>query len=121
MRFPGDMGVSMSVVDHLRQDGHDVIHLRDEGLQCLPNGKVFEKASRENRILLTFDLDFSEIAALSGGESTPVITFRLRITRSSFVIARLDQVLDGAGHRLSKDIIVTVEENRYRLHEFPFG
>ncbi|MBF0466390.1 MAG: DUF5615 family PIN-like protein [Nitrospirae bacterium] len=36
----------------LKQEGHDAIHLRDEGLQQLPNGKIFEKAYSENRVVL---------------------------------------------------------------------
>lgn len=49
-RFLADMGVSMHVVDWLRSKGHDVLHLRDEGLQRLPNGKIFWKAKREDRV-----------------------------------------------------------------------
>jgi predicted nuclease of predicted toxin-antitoxin system len=32
MKFLGDMGISQSTVQALRQAGHDVVHLRDEGL-----------------------------------------------------------------------------------------
>jgi len=44
-------------VEWLRSSGHDAIHLRDEGLQKLPNGEIFRKAVREKRFVLTFDLD----------------------------------------------------------------
>ena len=37
MRFLADMGVSPRVVDWLRAQGHDARHLREEGLQRLPN------------------------------------------------------------------------------------
>jgi predicted nuclease of predicted toxin-antitoxin system len=62
MRFLADMGVSMRVVEWLRSSGHDAIHLREEGLQKLPNGEIFQKAIREERIVLTFDLDFGATA-----------------------------------------------------------
>ncbi len=39
---------------------------KPEGLQTLPNGDIFAKAAREQRIVLTFDLDFGEILAASG-------------------------------------------------------
>src|SRR5437899_2957979 len=32
------MGVAVPVVTWLREQGHDAVHLRDEGLQRLPNG-----------------------------------------------------------------------------------
>jgi predicted nuclease of predicted toxin-antitoxin system len=69
MRFLADMGVSLRVVEWLRSSGHDAIHLRDEGLQKLPNGEIFRKAIREQRVVLTFDLDFGEIVAAGGGTS----------------------------------------------------
>ncbi len=43
MRLLADMGVDVRVVDWLRSQGHDATHLRDEGLQRLPNGEIFVK------------------------------------------------------------------------------
>lgn len=54
------MRVSMQVVQWLRAAGHEVMHLREEGLPRLPNGEIFQKAHAEGRIVLTFDLDFGE-------------------------------------------------------------
>jgi predicted nuclease of predicted toxin-antitoxin system len=65
MRFLGDMGVSRRVIEWLRANGHDAVHLRDEGLQRLPNGDIFQKGFAEQRIVLRFDLDFGEILAES--------------------------------------------------------
>ena len=52
MRFLGDMGVSMRVIEWLRTAGHDAVHLRDEGLQRKPNGDIFQKGFAEQRIVL---------------------------------------------------------------------
>ncbi|HEY6560522.1 MAG TPA: DUF5615 family PIN-like protein [Polyangiaceae bacterium] len=82
MRFLADMGVSPRVVEWLRSVGHDAVHLRDEQLHRLPNGEIFAKAAAENRFILTFDLDFAEIVALSGNHRTGVVVFRLRDTRT---------------------------------------
>src|SRR5437763_11995437 len=94
MRFLADMGVSLRVVEWLRSTGHDAIHLRDEGLQALLNGEIFQKAVREARIVLTFDLDFGEIVAASSGRAISVILLRLRNTRADFVVQRLKIVLE---------------------------
>jgi hypothetical protein len=51
MRFLADMGVSQQVVEWLRANGHDAIHLREEGLQRLPNGEIFQKAGLAERDL----------------------------------------------------------------------
>lgn len=66
MRFLADMGVDIRIVHWLRQQGHEALHLREQGLHRLPNGSIgsiFEKAEAEGRIILTFDLDFGEIVA----------------------------------------------------------
>jgi predicted nuclease of predicted toxin-antitoxin system len=120
MRFLADMGVSLRVVQWLRSSGHDALHLRDEGLQTLPNGEIFQKALREERIVLTFDLDFGEIVAGSGG-SVSVILFRLRNTRADFVVQRLKIVLAQSTKDLAQGAVVLVEEGRHRVRRLPIG
>lgn len=121
MRFLADMGVSQHVVEWLRTNGHDAAHLRDEGLQRLPNGEIFQKAASEQRIVLTFDLDFGEILAASGGQIVSVILFRLRNTRTAFVIQRLADVLNNSSAELSQGAIVIVEDGRHRVRNLPIG
>jgi predicted nuclease of predicted toxin-antitoxin system len=121
MRFLCDMGVSLRVVDWLRGQNHDSVHLRDEGLQRLPNGEVFSKAIAEDRIVVTFDLDFGEVAAMAGGRVASVIVFRLRNARADHVIKRLSIALDRAGGSLQRGAIVVVEESRLRIRELPIG
>jgi predicted nuclease of predicted toxin-antitoxin system len=121
MRFLADMGVSMRVVEWLRGAGHDVVHLRDEGLQRLPNGDIFQKAHAEQRIVLTFDLDFGEILAESAGQIVSVILFRLHNTRTEHVIDRLEAVLQNSSAELSAGAIVVVEEGRHRVRKLPIG
>jgi predicted nuclease of predicted toxin-antitoxin system len=73
MRFPADMGVSNRVVEWLRERSHDAVHLREQGLQRMSNGDIFQKAFAEQRIVLTFDLDFGEILAGSAGKIVRVV------------------------------------------------
>lgn len=121
MRFLADMGVSMRVVEWLRSSGHDAVHLRNEGLQKLPNGEIFQKAIREKRIVLTFDLDFGEIVAASAGASIGVILFRLRNTRADFVVQRLKIVLEQSSEELAQGAVVLVEDGRRRVRRMPIG
>jgi predicted nuclease of predicted toxin-antitoxin system len=111
--------MDVRVASWLNSQGHDATHLRDEGLQRLPNGGVFEKAIAESRVVVTFDLDFGEIVALSKGRKTGVILFRLRNTRTAFVIQRLSEVISECADALMRGAIVIVEEARHRVREFP--
>lgn len=121
MRFLADMGVSLRVVEWLRNRGDDVVHLREQGLQRLPNGDIFAKATAEGRVVLTFDLDFGEIVALSRGSRTSIVVFRLRNTRTEHVIARLEPVLEESNDALGQGAVVIVEDSRHRVRLLPVG
>jgi len=113
------MGISLKVVEWLRTEGYETIHLRDQALHRLKDPLIFSKAVDEGRVLLTFDLDFGEIASLSGGQIVSVILFRLRNTRTVNVIARLASVLTDASKALEEGAIVIVEDSRHRVRMLP--
>jgi predicted nuclease of predicted toxin-antitoxin system len=119
MRFLADMGVAIRIVDWLRVQDHDVKHLRDEGLQRMTDSDVFRKAASEKRVLLTFDLDFGEILALSRESAVSVVLFRLHNTGTPHVIERLKIALDETKEMLEAGSIVVVEESRLRMRRLP--
>jgi predicted nuclease of predicted toxin-antitoxin system len=121
MRFLADMGISGRVAAWLQQRGHDVVHLREQGLQRLPNGQIFDKAAAEGRIILTFDLDFGELLALAGGKIVSVMLFRLNDTSTNFVIRRLEAVLADSSDALAAGAIVVVDDGRHRIRRLPLG
>jgi len=121
MRFLADMGVSWRVVVWLRDNGHDAAHLREQQLHRLPNGGIFAKAADEGRIILTWDLDFTEIVALSGARIVSAVVFRLMNTRSENVIRRLARVLAESARDLEEGAIISVEESRHRVRLLPIG
>lgn len=94
MKFLADMGVSMSTVKALRQREHDAVHLRDQGLIRMEDAAIVAKARGEDRVILTFDLDFGEIMAHSGTASPSVILFRTRNQTPQYVTPRLLRLLE---------------------------
>ena len=93
MKFLADMNISPGTARALRQRGYDAIHLREQGLQRLPDPKVLEKARSEERVLLTFDLDFGALLTRGAASVPSVILFRLRNMTESSVTPRLLEVL----------------------------
>ena len=81
LKFLIDACVDARLAHWLRSQGYDTTHLREEDLQKLPNGQIFTKATAEDRVVITHDLDFGEIAALTHGQKTSVIVFRLHNPR----------------------------------------
>ncbi|HET9765589.1 MAG TPA: DUF5615 family PIN-like protein [Thermoanaerobaculia bacterium] len=92
MRFLADANIPPGVVAWLRGKGHDVWHGTEHGLQSIPDTELFRLGEADQRIVVTFDLDFGEILARSGG-TVSTITLRLRLRRAPHVIARLEHVL----------------------------
>ena len=121
MRFLVDMCVDVRVAEWLRTQGHDAVHLRDQALQQLANGEIFRKAVSEKRTVLTFDLDFSEIAALTRGQQASLIVLRLQDARHQHVIERLSAVLADSASALEKGAVISVEEARHRIRYLPAG
>jgi predicted nuclease of predicted toxin-antitoxin system len=120
VRFLADAGVAQRVVEWLRTRAHDAIHLREQGLQRLPDQEVFAKATAERRVVLTFDLDYGELVALSVPPSASVVLFRLHDTSTPHVIARLEAVLEASAAELEQGaVVVLVEQTRHRVRAFP--
>jgi predicted nuclease of predicted toxin-antitoxin system len=120
LRFLADAGIARRVVEWLRTKAHDAIHLREQGLQRLPDREVFAKATAERCVVLTFDLDYGELVALSVPPSASVVLFRLHDTSTPHVIARLEAVLETSAAQLEQGaVVIVVEETRHRVRAFP--
>ena len=119
MRFLLDMGLARSTADFLRSQGHDAVHLREQGLQRLDDYGIVEKARAEDRVILTHDLDFGRIIALSQRRLPSVVTFRLSNMRPAQVNRYLAEVLDHFSGRLESGALVSVSELAIRVRLLP--
>lgn len=119
MRFLADMGISIEVVHSLRADGHDAVHLFEQGQHRLRDDEIVQKAVQEGRILLAHDLDFSRLAALLGGTAPSIISFRLRRMTPANVIAHLRGVIARWPSELSAGAIVSVRDGVARCRLLP--
>ena len=113
------MGISPETVSWLRSQGHDAIHLHEKELDRLTDPEILERARREARVLLTHDLDFSQLLALSGAALPSVIVFRLADMRPESVNRHLEQVLQQAQDDLAQGAVISVREGQIRVHRLP--
>lgn len=119
MRFLADAGISPKTANFLRRNGHEVVHVRELGMQRAPDRLLVEKAQAEDRILLTFDLDFGEILALGVVARPSVVIFRLADERADSVNRRLETVLSEQAPALESGALILVEDTRYRTRRLP--
>jgi len=119
VKFLLDMGLAQSTARFLRRQGYEAIHLRDQGLQKIDDTEIIEKACRESQIVLTHDLDFGRIIALSGYDIPSVITFRLSDMRASTVNRHLAEVLLRFTEHLIAGALVSVTDHDIRVRRLP--
>jgi len=121
VKFLGDMPLGAGVATWLRSRGHDSIHLSEIGLQRATDEAIFEKAALESRIIVTTDLDFPELVAMSGGNIVSVIVFRMANPTTRRVISRMENVLSVSDAALNDGAIVVIEDSRHRIRRLPLG
>ena len=119
MRFLLDMNLPPAIADRLRAEGHDAIHVLHAGYGGLPDRAIFERAAADHRIVVTFDLDFGEIAGASADRRPGVILLRLRRARQSYLWERLRITIAEAGGALETGAVVLVEDARIRVRRLP--
>lgn len=119
MKFLADMGLARSTVAYLRAQGYDAVHLSDEGLQRLSDDEIVAKAQAEGRVILTHDLDFSRIVALSRVDVPSVITFRLQDMRPAQVNRYLVEILARFVGQLEAGALLSVNEHGIRVRLLP--
>ncbi|MCB0097835.1 MAG: DUF5615 family PIN-like protein [Caldilineaceae bacterium] len=119
MNFLLDMGIAQSTALFLRAGGHNAIHLREQGLQRMEDEDIILKARAEHRIVLTHDLDFGRIMALSGENLPSVVTFRLQDMRAVNVNHYLSIVMKRYAKLLYTGVLISVTEEAIRARPLP--
>jgi predicted nuclease of predicted toxin-antitoxin system len=109
--FPGE------AVEALRQEGHDVAWVRTESPGARDDA-VLARAQTEQRILVTFDKDFGELAFRAGlPAACGVILFRISAPSAIHVVqaavAALESRQDWDGH------FSVIEDGKIRMTALP--
>jgi predicted nuclease of predicted toxin-antitoxin system len=119
MKFLADMGIAQSTVKWLVEQGHEATHVRDLNLNRASDESIIATAREGGSIVLTCDLDFGDIMAISGEKSPGIIIFRLENSRSGNINRRLQQVLQESSAALSEGALIIVEDARHRVRLLP--
>ncbi len=76
MNFLVDQPVSPLLAAWLRENGRDAVHVRERGLSAAADSSLVELAIAEQRVLITADLDYPRLIALSR-QDRPALTLFL--------------------------------------------
>jgi predicted nuclease of predicted toxin-antitoxin system len=119
LKFLIDMPVTPDAGPHLRAAGHDAIHAIDRGLARSSDNDVLAMARREERIVITADLDYPRLIALQQADRPGVILFRGGAYSDREMLALLDRVLASASTLDLEHSIVVVDRARIRRRSLP--
>jgi predicted nuclease of predicted toxin-antitoxin system len=115
MRFLADENFPGGAVAALQSHGYDVIWIRTT-FPGISDPEVLKFAQSENRILLTFDKDFGELAFVTELPATcGVMLFRIQSPSSIVLIEKILTVIelrdDWSGH------FSTIDDYKIRMRE----
>ena len=121
MKFLIDMPVTPDAAPHLRAAGHDAIHAVDLGLARSSDNELLTVARREERVIITADLDYPRLIALEQADRPGVILFRGGAYSDREMLALLDRVLARASTLDLEHSIVVVDRKRIRRRALPIS
>lgn len=119
MKFLIDMPVSPELVKTLTKHGHAAVHARDAGLAEADDSEIVARARKEARVIVTADLDFVQLLAMSNEDGPGVILFRGGNYSESEMRELLERVLTSVDNQVLPKSICVVDKKRVRVTRLP--
>lgn len=120
MRLKLDENLGPSIAARLREAGHDVSTVPEQGLSGATDERLFEECRVERRALVTLDLDFGDPRRFDPTGSAGIAVLRVPSrpsrARIELVVSRLIDTLAGAD--LTETLWI-VEPGRVRQYQAP--
>ena len=115
MKFKIDENLPSELADLLVSAGHDAATVFDEGLAGESDDRILKVCREEKRVLVSLDLDFSNVRAYPPGEYDGLIVLRLRRQDKPYVLDTFGKILDLFEQEQIKGLLWIVEDNRIRV------
>lgn len=90
-------------------------------MSAASDDQIFQMAAAESSVIVTVDLDFSRIIALSGQNGPGIILFRAGNVSDAEMLVLLRRVLEEVDEATLTRSVVVVEEERLRIASLPIG
>ncbi len=114
-----DMPVSASLLSVLDAHGHEGVHAQQLGLDRASDEDLLQLARREQRVVITADLDFPRMLALSASEGPGLILFRGGSYSDEEMRDLLERVLLAVDTEVLERSICVVDRHRVRITRLP--
>lgn len=115
MKFLADECVYYVTTQLLRTWGYDVLTAQEVGLAGKPDEEVLAYSVKHERVLITIDMDFSNIRRFPPKSYIGIIILKIRPRVAEKIHNVLEQVLrDMDSEQLSKSLVI-VDQGKYRV------
>lgn len=115
------MPLSPAVAAWLAQSGHEAVHAADVGLHHASDAAVLERARRDQRVVVTADLDYPRLLALAGDEGPGLILFRGGNFSEKESVERLQRALETVPTEELQHSVIVIEKERIRRRRLPLS
>ena len=119
MKFIVDMNMSARWVRALVDAGHDARHWSSIGVSAAQDGEIVALARAEDAIVLTRDLDFSAIAAITRLQKPSVVHLRDKDNFTPAMVSRVLLTLKAFETPLQSGAILSIAGHRARIRLLP--
>jgi predicted nuclease of predicted toxin-antitoxin system len=119
LRFIADLHISPITVEILRAEGWDVVWVWEELSPFAPDPEILDFARGEGRAILTQDLDFSTLLALSGRNRPSLVTLRLSDSQPQIVARKILGAQSELEQKLTEGYAITIEDHAIRFRKLP--
>jgi len=121
IEFLANMNISPKTVKKLKDMGLNIVRV-SEVMDCKSKDRdIINYARLKNKILITQDVDYSELLSISGYNKPSVIILRLQNVHPDFVASRIFDVVSELREELKEGIIVSADERYVRFRNLPIG
>jgi predicted nuclease of predicted toxin-antitoxin system len=119
VKFLVDMPLSPMLAAWLRDQGHDTVHVAELGLDRAPDVDLLARANREVWTIVTADLDYPRLLALTREVAPSLILFRDGDWSDADIIARMGEIVRTLTAAEIAQSIIVVERGRVRRRRLP--
>ena len=102
MRILADESVEGEIVARVRSGGHDVVYVPETSAGIRDN-EVLARANAEDRVLLTEDKDFGDLAFFYGNRSSGIVLLRAHGVGTDAKAGAVAEVLEEYEVELTED------------------
>jgi predicted nuclease of predicted toxin-antitoxin system len=119
LKFIVDMNLSPLTVSQLKEKGWEITRVSEVMDVRTDDIVILDYARGHDRVVITHDLDFSELLAINGLDSPSVINLRLENLHPHLVTQRIIEVVSQLEDELKKGIVVSVDDISARFRYLP--